>query len=95
MTSGDQEIAERAAARGPELIPPSPADGWRETVAASLAFLVILIFAVLMYRATSCVLYIDPCPRGMEVMNLLGHIFGPIIGAIVAFYFTHLIILRS
>jgi hypothetical protein len=86
--------AQRDAIR--ELIPqPPPHNTWKEIVAALVAFSIIGVFVIFMFITLRCVLYEPECDHGIEVLHLIAHIFSPLIGAIVAFYFTHLIILRS
>ncbi len=62
----------------------------REWVAARIAYIIIIIFAILMFLAVFAALFLDDCRdrKGFEAMNLLGHIFGPLLGVILAFYFA-------
>jgi hypothetical protein len=81
--------------RALEYLAPSHEHGWKEFIAAIIAFSIIGGFFYFLGFTLNCVLYAGPCDHGVEMVNLVGHIFGPIIGAIVAFYFAHLIILRK
>ena len=61
----------------------------RQKVGALIAGAIILIFAISMLMAEWCALYCTGCDlNGVETMNLVGHIFGPLLGVIVAFYFA-------
>ncbi len=35
------------------------------------------------------------CPHGIETLNILANVFGPLVGIILAFYFSTVIIRRS
>lgn len=59
-----------------------------------------------MYRTVSCILEPGPapagaaaagcsnCPHGIETLNILANVFGPLVGIILAFYFSTVIIRR-
>src|SRR4051812_44762931 len=55
-------------------------------VVAILSTIIVLAFTVFLGMAEYCVLLVSDCVRGVEVLNLIGHIFGPLLGAIIGFY---------
>jgi fluoride ion exporter CrcB/FEX len=55
----------------------------------NVAMLIIWIFGVLMVGTLFAATLWESCSgRGMEALNLLGHVFGPLLGMIVGYYFA-------
>ena len=53
----------------------------------NIAVQIIVIFAILMRMCLVAALW-GSSTHAMEAINLLGHIFGPLLGMIMAFYFA-------
>jgi hypothetical protein len=59
-------------------------------IAANVTYIILGTFVLLMSASVFCVLFSPRCAsnHGMEVLQLLSQIFGPILGVILAFYFA-------
>lgn len=75
--------------------PPPKFFTFKEIVAATIAILVILLFGILMWTTVRCVLYDPNCKNGIATLNILANVFGPVVGVILAFYFSTIIISRN
>jgi len=94
------EVGDVQPGQAPDLPATPPGPYIREKMALWIAMSIIGIFGVLMFIAVFAALFwnwpsdsdlfctsskgINPA---IEVMNLIGHIFGPLLGVIVGFYF--------
>jgi hypothetical protein len=62
----------------------------REQTATRIAFILVISFVSLIAGNIAYILWFEQssCSAAMETLNLVGHIFGPLIGVILAFYFA-------
>jgi hypothetical protein len=67
-----------------KLHPIPPKDHFR----FKIGIIIIVVFALLMGMSLYAALFRGNSGNGMEAMNLLGHVFGPLLGMIIAFYFA-------
>lgn len=85
---------QKSEIRPTEPIPRRKSD-FKDVVAAIIALLLVATFCTLLGLITWCHLFTPNCHGAVEIMGVVANILGPIVGGVVAFYFSVIVIARA